>query len=96
MSPSGFGRQPNVTPQKNKREVVSEQNAKHSAIETGSKRKTRISQPLNIESTAKTAAKRRGGRQPNVFPRFANLPYIKKISPDKMPKLIRMVEKIKL
>ena len=27
---------------------------------------------------------------------FANLPYIKKISPDKMPKLIRMVEKIKL
>ena len=36
------------------------------------------------------------GRQPNVFPRFANLPYIKKISPDKMPKLIRMVEKIKL
>ena len=60
MSPSGFGRQPNVTP-KNKREVVSEQNAKHSAIETGLKRKTRISQPINIESTVKTAAKRRRG-----------------------------------
>ena len=58
MSPSRFGRQPNVTP-KNKREVVSEQNAKHSAIETGSKRKTRISQPINIEPIVKTAAKRR-------------------------------------
>ena len=99
MSPSRFGRQPNVTP-KNKREAVSEQNAKHSAIETGSKRKTRISQPINIEPTLKTAAKRRResereapsvgvgvkpqagfGRQPNVFPRFANLPYIKKSAP---------------
>ena len=27
---------------------------------------------------------------------FANLPYIKKISPDKMPRLIRRVERIKL
>ncbi len=90
MSPSRFGRQPNVT-QKNKKEVVSEQNAKHSAIETGSKRKTRIKQPLSIEPTVKTAAKRRRGlgtmspsrfgRQPNVFPRFANLPYIKKSAP---------------
>ena len=90
MSPSRFGRQPNVTP-KNKREVVSEQNAKHSAIETGSKRKTRIKQPLSIEPTVKTAAKRRRGlgtmspsgfgQQPNVFPRYANLPHIKKSAP---------------
>ena len=33
-TPSGFGRQPNVTPLK--KDVVSEQNAEHSAIETGS------------------------------------------------------------
>ena len=68
MSPSRFGRQPNVTP-KNKKEVVSEQNAKHSAIETSSKRKTRIKQPLSIEPTVKTAAKQRReseGEAPSV------------------------------
>ena len=31
----GMGRQPNVTPYPIKKEVVSEQNAKHSTIETG-------------------------------------------------------------
>ena len=67
MSPSGFGRQPNVTP-KNKREVVSEQNAKHSAIETGSKGKNRISQPINIEPIVKTARSGEGvwGRCPQA------------------------------
>ena len=35
-APSGFGRQPNVTPVTPiKKEAVSEQNAKHSTIETG-------------------------------------------------------------
>ena len=42
-SPSGgFGRQPKVTPTL-KKNVVSEQNAKHSAIETGLRRKAWLS-----------------------------------------------------
>ena len=40
-TPSWFGRQPNVTPFQKKRNVVSAQNAKHSAIETGSNRKSK-------------------------------------------------------
>ena len=66
----------------------------------------RFAPVLALFELVKTAVKRRRGlgtmspsrfgRQPNIFPRFANLPYIKKISPDKMPRLIRMVEKIKL
>ena len=39
-APSRFGRQPNVTPFQRKRNVVSAQNAKHSAIETGSRWKS--------------------------------------------------------
>ena len=38
-APSRFGRQPNVTPFQKKGDVVSEQNAEHSAIETDSNRK---------------------------------------------------------
>lgn len=66
----------------------------------------RFAPVLALFGFVKTAAKRRRvlgtmslngfGRQPNVFPRFANLLYIKKISPDKMPRLIRMIERIKL
>ena len=43
-APSGFGRQPNVTPFQ-KGDVVSEQNAEHSAIETDSNRKKHVGTP---------------------------------------------------
>ena len=43
-APSRFGRQPNVTPFQ-KRNVVSEQNAEHSAIETDSNRKEHLRTP---------------------------------------------------
>ena len=44
-SPSRLGRQPNVTPFQKKGDVVSEQNAKHSAIETDSNRKKHVGTP---------------------------------------------------
>ena len=44
-APSGFGRQPNVTPFQKKGDVVSEQNAEHSAIETDSNRKEHLRTP---------------------------------------------------
>ena len=44
-APSGFGQQPNVTPFQKKGDVVSEQNAKHSAIETDSNRKEHVGTP---------------------------------------------------
>ena len=66
----------------------------------------RFAPVLALFGLVKTTAKRRRGlgtmslngfgRQPNVTLALYNLPYIKKISPDKMPRLIRMVEKIKL
>ena len=43
-APSRFGRQPNVTPFQ-KRNVVSAQNAEHSAIETGSSRNKHVGTP---------------------------------------------------
>ena len=66
----------------------------------------RFAPVLALFGLVKTAAKRRRGlgtmspsgfgRQPSVTPCFANLPYIKKISPDKMPRLMRRVERIRL
>ena len=44
-APSRFGRQPNVTPILKKENVVSAQNAKHSAIETGSSRNKHVGTP---------------------------------------------------
>ena len=44
-APSRFGRQPNVTPFQRKRNIVSAQNAKHSAIETGSNQKEHLGTP---------------------------------------------------
>ena len=44
-APSGFGRQHNVTPFQKKRNVVSAQNAEHSAIETDSNRKEHVGTP---------------------------------------------------
>ena len=62
-APSRFGRQPNVTPFQ-KRDVVSEQNAEHSAIETGSNRKSMSERPNQPQSGS--GAKPDGGF-PQIF-----------------------------
>ena len=63
-APSRFGRQPNVTPILKKENVVSAQNAKHSAIETGSNRKSMSERPNQPQSGSK--AKPDGGF-PQIF-----------------------------
>ena len=62
-APSRFGRQPNVTPFQ-KRNVVSEQNAEHSAIETGSSGKSMSERPNQPQSGSE--AKPDGGF-PQIF-----------------------------
>ena len=66
-APSGFGRQPNVTPFQ-KREVVSEQNAEHSAIETGSSRKSMPERPNQPQSGSEA---RPDGGFPQIFQKSA-------------------------
>ena len=65
-APSGFGRQPNVTPFQ-KGDVVSEQNAKHSAIETGSKR---VQVEKNISERPNQPQSGSGAKPDDGFPQI--------------------------
>ena len=59
-SPGGFGRQPNVTPFPIKKEVVSEQNAKHSTIETGLRPKACLYMQSGLNHPLLTSAMQSG------------------------------------